>query len=123
MTDRSRNVLLVEDEPLVLESTAELLIEAGYRVERASDCAQAMAALEAGFHPSVVVTDINLTEAGDGIELAKCINELWPDIRIIIVSGAQRPSREEYPREAVFFTKPYAPGALITMCDAEAEMA
>ena len=116
MTDRSMNVLVVEDEPLVLANTAELLIDAGYSVVRASDCAQAMAALDGGFEPSVVVTDINLSVAGDGIELAKCIADLRPDVRIIIVSGAHRPSREEYPQQAVFFTKPYAPGALIQMC-------
>jgi two-component system, response regulator PdtaR len=116
MSNPSLDVLLVEDEPLVLANTADLLTDAGYRVERANSCEQAMAALEAGFHPSVVVTDINLSTDGDGIALAKCVAELWPDIRIILVSGAHRPAREEYPEQALFFTKPYAPGALIAMC-------
>ena len=110
------DILLVEDEPLVLETTAELLTDAGFRVVRATSCEEAMAALDGGFVPGIVVTDINLAAEGDGIRLARCVSELWPDIRLIIVSGEERPSREEYPEQAVFFTKPYAPGALVAMC-------
>ena len=75
-----------------------------------------MAALEGGFQPSVMVTDIILSEDEDGIELARCVSELWPDINIVLVSGAQRPSRDDYPEGALFFTKPYAPGALVAVC-------
>ena len=75
-----------------------------------------MGALHGGFQPSAVVTDINLREGGDGLTLSRCISDLWPDIRIIIVSGSSRLTRDEYPEEAIFFTKPYAPQALIQMC-------
>ena len=94
--------------------------DAGYSVIRASSCEEAMAALDAGCSPSIVITDINLTSDGDGIKLARCVSELWPGIRLIIVSGAHRPRPEEYPEGAIFFTKPYAPGALVTMCGATA---
>lgn len=116
MSENAINILLVEDELLVLDATAELLSDAGYNVVRASTCDEALAALHQGFHPSVVVTDINLQEGGDGLALSRCISELWPGIRIIIVSGSSRPTREEYPEEAVFFTKPYAPKALVDIC-------
>ena len=116
MSQGQRQVLVVEDEPLVLESTVDLLVEAGFGVVRARTCEEAMAALEAGFMPSVMVTDISLAEGGDGLELARCVSDLWPSISIVLVSGAQRPSREEYPEGALFFTKPYAPGALVAVC-------
>ena len=34
---------------------------------------------------------------------------------LLIVSGAERPAKGEYPDGAVFFTKPYAGGALLEM--------
>ena len=116
MSEGQRQVLVVEDEPLVLESTVDLLVDAGFAVVRARTCEEAMAALEGGFQPSVMVTDISLSQDGDGIELARCVSQLWPDINIVLVSGAQRPSRDDYPEGALFFTKPYAPGALVAVC-------
>lgn len=116
MSEDQRQVLVVEDEPLVLESTVDLLVDAGFEVVRATTCDEAMAALEGGFQPSVMVTDISLEAGGDGIELARCVSELWPQINIVLVSGAQRPSRNDYPEGALFFTKPYAPGALVAVC-------
>ena len=116
MSKVQRQVLVVEDEPLVLESTVDLLVDAGFGVVRARTCEEAMAALEAGFTPSVMVTDISLAGGGDGLELARRVSDLWPSISIVLVSGAQRPSREDYPEGALFFTKPYAPGALVAVC-------
>jgi DNA-binding NtrC family response regulator len=116
MSQLQRQVLVVEDEPLVLESTVDLLVDAGFGVVRARTCEEAMAALEGSFSPAVMVTDIDLAEGGDGLELARCVSELWPNISIVLVSGAQRPSRDDYPEGALFFTKPYAPGALVAVC-------
>ena len=116
MSQVQRQVLVVEDEPLILESTVDLLVGAGFGVVRARTCEEAMAALESGFQPSVMVTDISLAEGGDGLELARCVSELWPSISIVLVSGVQRPSREDVPEGALFFTKPYAPGALVVVC-------
>lgn len=120
MPENQRQVLVVEDEPLVLESTVDLLVNAGFEVGRARTCDEAMAALQAGFRPSVMVTDISLEKDGDGIELARCVAELWPDISIVLVSGRQRPERDDYPETALFFTKPYAPGALVAVCSSPA---
>jgi DNA-binding NtrC family response regulator len=117
MSQGVREVLVVEDEPLVLESTVDLLVHAGFHVVRAQTCDEAMAALEGGFHPSVMVSDISLEDGGDGIELARCVSELWPDINIVLVSGRERPQRSDYPEGALFFTKPYAPGALVAICE------
>jgi len=116
MNPAQREVLVVEDEPLVLESTVDLLTHAGFHVVRARTCDEAIAALEGGFQPSVMVTDISLAEGGDGIELARCVSGLWPEINIVLVSGRERPQRKDYPEGALFFTKPYAPGALVAVC-------
>ncbi len=117
MSQSPRQVLVVEDEPLVLESTVDLLVDAGFGVVRARTCEEAMAALDGGFQPSVMVTDISLADGGDGIELARCVSQLWPNISIVLVSGRERPQRKDYPEGALFFTKPYAPGALVAVCE------
>jgi two-component system, response regulator PdtaR len=110
-----KRVLLVDDEPLVLRTTAELLTEGGYDVLEASAYDDALALIEASPDTSVMVTDINLSGRPDGIALARSVAERWPHIRILIVSGAVRPAGGDYPESAIFFTKPYAPGALLTL--------
>ena len=106
-------ILLVEDDPLVLRTTADLLVDDGYEVTEATGCEEAIAFLEAEPETQVLVTDINLTCEGEGVSLAKLVAERWPHIRIVLVSGASRPAAGEYPERAIFFTKPYAPGALL----------
>lgn len=115
MGEASRRVLLVDDEPLVLRSTSELLSDGGYEVVEASAYEDALALIEASPETAVLITDINLAGRPDGIALARSVAERWPHIRIVLVSGAVRPSGGEYPERAIFFTKPYAPGALLTM--------
>jgi two-component system, response regulator PdtaR len=106
-------ILLVEDDPIVLRATSDLLSDEGYRVAEAAGCDEAIAYLEAEPDTDVLVTDINLTCEGDGMSLAKLAAERWPHMRIVLVSGEMRPSAGQYPERAVFFTKPYAPGALL----------
>lgn len=113
MTQAATKVLLVEDEPLVLHSTADLLRDDGYQVFEASGCAEAVGLLEAEPDTGVLVTDLNLACPGDGVTLARLVAERWPHIRLILVSGGLRPAADEYPERATFFTKPYAPGALL----------
>ena len=112
---RSEVVLLVEDEPLVLMSAADLLAGAGFEVLTATNIDSAASALEERPETAVVITDINMHEGGNGIDLAWSIAERSPHVRIIIVSGQHRPAREDYPAGALFLTKPYAPGALVTL--------
>ena len=111
----AKTVLLVEDEPLVLRTTSDLLEHDGFRVVAASSYEEATAALDAEPETAVLVTDISIGGDGDGVQLAKLVAERFPHVRILIVSGAVRPSGDSYPKEAIFFTKPYAPGALLTM--------
>lgn len=123
MGEALRRVLVVDDEPLVLQSTADLLADGGYEVAVASGFEEALERLEAAPDTSVVVTDISFSGGPDGIALARAVAERWPHIRIVIVSGEVRPSGSDYPESALFFTKPYAPGALLTMVSDGAEWA
>jgi len=108
-------ILVVEDDPNILEFTAELLADDGLEVIRARDCGEALAVMESGRIPSVLVTDIGLAEGPSGLDLAALVAERWPDVKLLIVSGQCRPKPDDYPQRAVFFTKPYAHGALVSM--------
>ena len=108
-------VLVVEDDPTLLEFTAELLSDDGLDVIRARDCAEAVSVMEGGRIPSVLVTDIGLAEGPSGLDLAALVAERWPEVKLLIVSGQCRPGPDAYPPQAIFFTKPYAHGALVSM--------
>jgi len=123
MGEAARRVLVVDDEPLVLRATAELLADDGYDVSLASGYEDALLRLDAAPDTSVLVTDISFSGGPDGIALARAVAERWPHIRIVIVSGECRPQGGDYPSSALFFTKPYAPGALLTMVSEGAEWA
>jgi CheY-like chemotaxis protein len=123
MGEAARGVLVVDDEPLVLRSTAALLADDGYAVAVAHGFDEALGRLEAAPDIDVLVTDISFSGGPDGIALARAVAERWPHIRIVIVSGDVRPAGCEYPESALFFTKPYAPGALLAMVSERAEWA
>lgn len=116
MRQENLPVLLVEDDPLVLDATAALLSDGGCDVRCAASAGEAIACLEEGPPPAVLVTDIALAGGGpSGLDLARVVAERWPDVKLLIVSGSERPPREDYPERALFFTKPYAGGALLAM--------
>ncbi len=115
MSAESVPILLVEDDPIVLDSTAALLADGGFDVRRASSANEALGALRQGPPPAVLVTDIGLEDGRSGLDLARTVAERWPEVKLLIVSGEQRPPPEDYPEGALFFTKPYAGGALLAM--------
>jgi len=123
MGEVARTVLIVDDEPLVLQTTAQILADDGCKVVLARDYAEALRRLEGAPETDVLVTDISFSQGPNGIALARAVAEKWPHIRIVIVSGDVRPAGCDYPESALFFTKPYAPGALCTMVREGAEWA
>ena len=112
---KTSDVLLVEDDPSVLQFIADLLAGDGLEVACASNAVAALALLEDGLTPSVLVTDIHLAGNLSGLELARAVAGVWPQIRLLIISGESRPAQDLYPERAMFFTKPFAAGALIEM--------
>ena len=109
------DVLLVEDDPAVLALMCDVLTLDGLEVACASNAVAALAMLEDGLSPSVLVTDIHLAGQLSGLELARAVAEAWPGIRLLIISGESRPAHDLYPDGAMFFTKPFATGALVAM--------
>ncbi len=102
---RSYRVLVVDDDPLVVASTAAMLEDVGHVVTEALSGALALDMLKLGTEVDVVLTD-HAMPGMTGVELAGQVRELWPDLPVILASGyAELPNGEEtgLPR----LSKPY----------------
>ena len=79
-------ILLVDDEPLVRASTADMLADLGYAVEEAASAEEALRMAEAGLAFDILVTD-HLMPGMTGTELAYRVRERWPSKRLLVISG------------------------------------
>jgi len=80
-------VLVVEDNPEVQEVAGLLLDQLGYRVLVAPSGAAALEMLGSGEAIDLVFTDVVMPGELDGLALARQINELYPDIAVLLTSG------------------------------------
>jgi PAS domain S-box-containing protein len=78
--------LLVDDEAGIRVSTADMLNALGFAVSEASSAESALAAMDGGLVPELLVTD-HLMPGMTGVQLARLVRERWPDIKTLIVSG------------------------------------
>jgi CheY-like chemotaxis protein len=106
-------VLVVEDDPLVLLSTADTIESAGYHALQAGNADEAMALLEMCPDIRIIFTDIEMPGSMDGVKLAACVRERWPPVAIIVTSGRIPASDIVLPIGSLFLPKPYRPQELI----------
>jgi PAS domain S-box-containing protein len=104
-TAGSGTVLLVEDEPAVLELALGLLQEAGYAVKTATSASEALALLRQGEEIDLVFSDI-MMPGMNGAELARQVRREFPGVFILLATGytdAIGTIAQEFP----LITKPY----------------
>ena len=82
----STRVLVVDDDSLVLSSTAAMLDDLGYAVTEASSGEQALALLESGVIFDVILTD-QAMPGMTGVQLYVAIRKRWPDLPVILGTG------------------------------------
>jgi DNA-binding NtrC family response regulator len=85
MPDKTKHLLLVEDEPALRAAVAEQLADHGYRVEQAETGEAAVERL-ADFAFDIIVTDLRLPGL-DGSAVIDAALERYPDIIAIVVTG------------------------------------
>ena len=81
------NVLLVDDDDLLRECFGSLLVEEGFRVTEAASARQALAVVEVGDAPVVLVTDLNLRSGMNGLALIAAVRQRQPSVRAVVISG------------------------------------
>ena len=93
--DRSLSVLLVDDEDLVRNATAEMIRDLGHDVSDASDGEEALAKLaERSF--DVVITDYKMPRM-DGAQLAQQVHDRHAGTAVLVITGYTGISAEDLP--------------------------
>ncbi|HUK60135.1 MAG TPA: PAS domain S-box protein [Stellaceae bacterium] len=87
---RNEAILAVEDDEQVLEHTARLLRELGYRVIEARDGTAALAALERERDVALLFTDVGLPGGLNGRQLAEEAKRRWPNLKVLYTTGYAR---------------------------------
>jgi DNA-binding NtrC family response regulator len=85
MPEPTQKLLIVDDDPEILEIIANILKEAGYTVDTAPDGVKAIRYIDAEFY-DLVITDLNLPEV-DGMMVLKHIVDQSSDTMCIILTG------------------------------------
>lgn len=112
--DRSR-ILLVDDQPRLVQSLQALLRINGYQVELAKSAAEALRHLQEQRF-SLMLIDLHMPEF-NGVRLQQLVKEKYHDIEVIVVSGDStfRSVKDALRRGAFdFIRKPYQPEELLT---------
>ncbi len=117
-------VLLVDDDPAVLEVTAQTLRTFGYRVVTAVDGADAVAIYsQRRFEIDLVLTDM-MMPVMDGPAAVHVLRRIRPDVPIVASSGLDASGRTAKMMElgvTHFLTKPYSAPDLLHMLRAALE--
>ncbi|MEZ0171890.1 PAS domain S-box protein [Microvirga sp. TS319] len=107
--DTAGTVLIVEDEPAVLDVATEIFDSLGYDVLTASDSTQALEVLERDVPIDVLFSDVVMPNGMNGFELSRKARELRPGIKVLLASGypmSALPS-EGFEEGVSFISKPY----------------
>ncbi|MFK7942906.1 MAG: response regulator [Paracoccaceae bacterium] len=82
-----RKILIVEDEPTLLDAMKSVLQAHGFDVLGAASGNDALALIERGNHFDLLLTDVGLPDGMGGFELVERVRKIWPDIPVIYMSG------------------------------------
>ena len=105
------DVLVVEDSDELRQMLRSVLESTGFAVRVASDGRRALESIHRHGPPAAVIADVEMPNMG-GLELARRLETLHPDVRILLVSGYA--TDEAIPDLEVrdFLRKPFTPAEL-----------
>lgn len=115
-----KKVLIVEDEVLIADSIANMLLRNGYEVLESAISFQEAITLFDCHQPDITLLDIRLSGAGSGIDVANYIREKNEDAAFIFLTSqkdrryldAAKPTRP-----AGYLNKPIQPANLLSMLE------
>jgi PAS domain S-box-containing protein len=107
--DSAGTVLIVEDEPAVLEVASDIFDSLGYDVVTATDANEAVVVLDGNPSIDVLFSDVIMPNGMNGVELSRKAREMRPNLKILLASGYPMSS---LPSEGLgagvsFISKPY----------------
>jgi CheY-like chemotaxis protein len=105
-----KRILLVEDEPQVLQFVTAQLVSLGYEVTAVATGRDALDLLEEGVCFELLFTDIVLPQGLSGVELARRAAFICPELRVLLTSGYSEEMFEQHgrpPEKVPLLRKPY----------------
>lgn len=103
----SENILIVEDDPAVLNLCLDMLADLGYRCDIARNAADAMKRLKSGQHYDLLFSDVVMPGGMNGIELGRRAVALRPNLKVLLTSGYLGETARHDPHEFPLIEKPY----------------
>jgi len=108
-----RTILVVEDEALIRMSTVATLEDAGFWVLEAQNAIEALEILSRHSEISIMMTDVRMPGALDGLALVARVQIDHPDIRSIVVSGDSTAMEASKAGAIGFLPKPYMADTMV----------
>lgn len=117
---KSKKILVLDDDRIVLESCKRVLEAEGFKVFLVSSAREAVELLTTGYF-DLMIMDVKMPEH-DGMYLLEKIKEkwpldIWPELPVVVMSGYPTPDTisESLVRGArEFLVKPFTPDELIS---------
>lgn len=102
--------LVADDDPLMRMDAQAILVGAGFRVHAAASAEEALQILDRhGPAIRLLFTDVQMPPGPlTGFDLAWRCAKTWPQIGILVASGAVPPEPGDIPEQAVFLPKPFS---------------
>jgi len=104
---RRLTVLVVDDEVLIRMMLCESLRQAGCEVVEAANADEALTVLTTTPDPDVLITDVKMPGALDGLELASRVRATRPGVKVVVTSGHTAAQTAASVADA-FLPKPFA---------------
>jgi len=82
---QTAKIMVVDDDPIILESLCEYFRLEGYSAVGAADGTQALTLLEQGGF-NLVLSDVNIPDS-DGFELLRIVKKRFPELGVILITG------------------------------------
>jgi len=110
---KGERLLVVEDEPDLLQAMTELLQELNYEVLAATSGVEALKQVEHGLEFDLLLTDVVMPGGIGGFELARRVRALRPELPMVYMSGYTGFTAPEMGSVAApILQKPANPGSL-----------
>ncbi len=103
---KGERVLVVDDEGEMRDLSKRLLSGLGYRATVVENTASAIAALSDPEAYSLLLSDILLGETKTGLDLARQVKSLHPDMAVVLMSGYQA-GADGAPKGSIYLKKPF----------------
>jgi DNA-binding NtrC family response regulator len=113
---RPLGILIAEADVLVSMVTADMLTDIGYQAIEVRTADEALAVLEGPATVRMLITGRSIV--GDGVALAHLVRHRWPDIGIIVTSGAGAALQAQLPPGTRLLCKPYKLADLVQEVEA-----